>query len=650
MSLARLVTLAVSALFLVALLGIEAIHLRGAQAHLQRQLESTAQDAATSIGLALGNIMREADPALVETVVNPAFDRGHYARVEYVAPGGQALVTRTLDAGLGNYPAWFADVFPLHGPTAESLVSAGWRQLGRIRVTSHPRFAYEQLWATARDTLVYLLVIYVAAMVALRLFLRGVLRPLAAVERAAQSIAERNFVILDVKPRTRELARVVEGMNVLSRKVNEAIEVESRRAEKLQAAAYRDPVTGLLNGRGFAARFESTYEGEQQPFSGVLAMVELADLGEINRSLGPDRCDDLLRSLYKQLQEAAGDAGGFAGRWTGGITILALPQLGAAAARERLASLRSRTSLALKEFGVDRSERIYCGGVEARGGPVTLLSLTRRAEEAGLEAREAAEGVVVHSGGVSVVVGAQEDPVEVVREALVAGRLRLLGQAAYRMSDHRALHIEILARLTDAAGNEMSAAQFMPLVATHEMFRELDMSVIRLVLERARSSEDLISINVSMRSAEHAGFVDWLASLLARERASARRFVFEIAEHGVVKNEAAAAAFARVVRAAGAEFAIDNYGVHRDSLAIVPRLKPAYIKLAGAHTPRMISDPGARFFAESLVSATRNLDIPVIAQMIEDDATFQALGAIGFAGYQGNLIDRPSPWPRAASR
>jgi EAL domain-containing protein (putative c-di-GMP-specific phosphodiesterase class I) len=60
----------------------------------------------------------------------------------------------------------------------------------------------------------------------------------------------------------------------------------------------------------------------------------------------------------------------------------------------------------------------------------------------------------------------------------------------------------------------------------------------------------------------------------------------------------------------------------------------------------MMSDAGARFFAESLVAAARNLDIPVIAQMIEDDPTFQALGAIGFAGYQGNLIDRPSPWPK----
>src|SRR2546430_2289841 len=90
-------------------------------------------------------------------------------------------------------------------------------------VSVHPRFAYEQLWATARDTMLYLLLIYAGAMLALRFFLRSVLRPLEAVEAAAESISQRNFVELRLRPSTRELARVVAAMNSLSRQVNEAI-------------------------------------------------------------------------------------------------------------------------------------------------------------------------------------------------------------------------------------------------------------------------------------------------------------------------------------------------------------------------------------------------------------------------------------------
>ena len=646
MTLGRQLAIAVSAIFFLALAGVEVIYLRNAQSHLQRQLESTAQDAATSIGLSLGTLMRAVDPALAQTVVNPAFDRGHYARIEYLSPGGESLVARTLPAQAGDYPGWLVRLLPLHAPTAESLVSAGWRQLGRVRVTAHPRFAYEQLWDTARNTLFYLLVIYAAALVVLRLFLRGVLRPLAAVEKAALAISARDFVKLRVRPSTRELARVVEAMNTLSGKVNEAIEAETRRAESLQAAAYRDPVTRLLNGRGFAARFESIYEGEHEPFRGALALVEFADLGPLNRQIGAERCDALLRDLYREIDQAVRQDGGFLGRWTGALAIAAMPRLDPAQARERLLAIRARAGVKLKEYSIDRHERIYCGAVHAGAGPATLRSLARHAEEALLEAREAADGVVLIVPEQGEAGEAAADPVSEVREALAGKRLLLVGQEAHRMSDHRMLHVEIMARLRDAAGRQMAAAQFMPIVAAHGLVQELDRSVIEQVLEAMRGSRVATSVNVSVHSAEQPQFLDWLAARLSGRPVPASRLVFEMPEHGVVRNEAAAAAFARVARAGGAGFAIDNFGVHRDSLALLQRLRPVYIKLAGAHTPRMVDDPGTRFFVESLVRAARQLEIPVIAQMVEDDETFQALGSIGFAGYQGNLIGRPGPWPR----
>src|SRR5688572_32518873 len=108
MTVGRLLAAAISALFLVALVGVEAIHLRSAQAHLQRQLESLAQDAATSLGLSLGALLRTGDPALAETVINPAFDRGHYERIEYLSPRGEPLVSKRLAPEQGGYPAWFA--------------------------------------------------------------------------------------------------------------------------------------------------------------------------------------------------------------------------------------------------------------------------------------------------------------------------------------------------------------------------------------------------------------------------------------------------------------------------------------------------------------------------------------------------------------
>lgn len=646
MTLGRQLAIAISLLFFIALAGVQVIHLRSAQAHLQRQLESLAQDAATSIGLSLGALLRGGDVALAETVINPAFDRGHYERIDFLSAGGEPVVSKRLAPEQGDYPAWFARLFNLQSPTAESLVSAGWRQLGKVRVTVHPRYAYEQLWETARDTVLYLLLIYAAAMLALRLFLRGLLRPLVAVERAALAISGREFVTVEMKPSTRELGRVVTAMNTMSRKMREAMEAESQRATQMQDAAYRDPVTGLLNARGFAAQFESIYEGEHEPFRGLLAMVEVAELGAINRQVGPERCDDLLRALYRPMEEAAKTAGGFAGRWTGGLTMLVFPRGSAETAAKTLEQIRDRTAAGLREFGLQRHDKVHCAAVQCPGDPMTLAALVRRVEEALLQAREAPGGLMVLSGAGGVPGAAEpQSDADVVREALELRRLQLVGQEAFRMSDHRAIHTEIFARLRDAEGREMAAARFMPVVAAHDLAEKLDRAVIEQIVEITRNTEDEVSINVSMRSAGRPEFIAWLELLLSRHRGLPARLAFEIAEHGIVGSEQQAAAFAAAVRKAGARFGIDHFGVHRDSLGLMQRLRPDFVKLAAAHTAAFIKDQSARFFADSVVRAARQIDIPVIAQQVEDDDIYQSIAGIGFTGYQGNLGGRPSPWP-----
>src|SRR5512147_2157182 len=117
MTLGRQLALAVSAIFLVALAGVEAIHLRSSQGNFQRQLDSLAQDSATSLGLSLGALLREGDPALAEAIINPVFDRGNYERIDFLSPKGELIVAKALAPERGRYPGWFAKLFPLETPT-----------------------------------------------------------------------------------------------------------------------------------------------------------------------------------------------------------------------------------------------------------------------------------------------------------------------------------------------------------------------------------------------------------------------------------------------------------------------------------------------------------------------------------------------------
>jgi EAL domain-containing protein (putative c-di-GMP-specific phosphodiesterase class I)/GGDEF domain-containing protein len=645
MTLERRLASVISALVLAALIGVQFIHVRDAHRHQQNQLESLAQDAATAIGLSLGVLMRDADRVVAQTAINAAFDRGHYERIELVGANGELLAGRMLGAVRGGrYPAWFAELFRLDAPTAESLVTTGWRQIGKLRVTVHPRFAYEQLWATARDTILYLLAIYAVALVLVHLLMRGVLRPLRAIERAAQAIASRDYVQIAERPGTRELARVVEAMNAMSGKVAEAISGEAARADALQRAAQVDEVSGLLNRGGFTGRFDTAYAQDRERFDGVFALLQIDDLAAIDRQLGRARCDELLRAAGRLLSAAASAAQGLAGRWGGPLFVLALPtSLEAGAALERT---RAGLEQLIAEYGLEGQAVVPVGAVRCSGEDLGAEALAGAALDA-LNRARLSPGSRIELRAPGNGAGIAPATAAAVREALAGRNLRLYGQVAYSLPGRRPLHVEIMARIAGPGGTILPALEIIPVISQQGLAWQMDEIVVESVLrELAAAAEPRpVAVNLSVRSLAHGDFIDWLSATLARAPQMAARLVFELSEHGVAQNEAAAARLADALRKAGSAMAIDHFGMHRNSLAIVQRLRPAYLKLAALHTPALRADPGTRFFVDSLVRAARQLDVPLIAQAVEDAGVLADLEALGFAGYQGYAAGAPAAWP-----
>src|SRR5450759_454776 len=121
-----------SLLFFVLLAGIEAIYLANSRTQLQDQLASHAQDAATSLALRLGTLKDLEDRALIETLVNPVFDRGYFQEIRVLSVSGETLVRKVLAPAQGDVPEWFTQLFPLRAPGTQALVSSGWRELGRV--------------------------------------------------------------------------------------------------------------------------------------------------------------------------------------------------------------------------------------------------------------------------------------------------------------------------------------------------------------------------------------------------------------------------------------------------------------------------------------------------------------------------------------
>lgn len=648
MTLFRQLFLGASLLFLLVLAGVEAIHLSNARLYLQQQLESHSQDAATSLSLWLATVQPFEDRALIETVVNTSFDRGYYQSIRVVSLSGETLAAKQLPPAQGEVPVWFTRLLPLRPPGAESLISSGWRQLGRVLVASHPNFAYLQLWHTGVQTMALLLLVYALALIALRAFLGSILRPLTEIERAATAIGERDFGTIALAPKARELGRVVAAMNSLSGKVRHFIDDESARAEQLQRDAYRDTVTGLLNRRGLEHAMQSLFRAERDVFSGVFVLLELERFKDYNLSRGYQRADELLALVAQTITGACADQAVVCSRFGGASFALAAVNLDASAAGALAAAICSRVESAIAEQALTGEIQFHCGAAYFDAGAPALpellaaadLALTR-AQEKGPDTFELIALAEIDRRGRGSLAWRKQ-----IDDAIETGKLALYAQAVLSLPGRTLIQSEVVTRLLNDGGTPVPAAQFLPMAARHGLMPRLDCSVLEMLIARLDAGASLapaIAVNVSAQTVADAASRRRLIETLQGRRDIAARLVFEMTEFGVIQSPALSLRFATEIRRLGAQFGIDHFSLHRDSLRQLHTLLPHYIKLAPAYTQELAENQDSRFIVSSLIRIAQPLEIRIIAQAVESEPLILLLEEMGFAGYQGYASGRPVP-------
>ena len=647
MTLGRQLFAGLSIIFALLVLGIESIFVQNARQYLQEQLEAHAQETATSLALSIGQGMKTPDAALAETFINPVFDRGHFASIRLVGVDGQTLVARELGSVPDEVPAPLMRMLPFEAPTGEALVSSGWRQLGRVLVVVHPRFAYAQLWHTALETLAWLVALYALALLAVRRFLRGILRPLDAIEQAALAIGRREFGEVRLETGARELLRVGAAMNDLSIKLRDAIAEESNRADRLHQQAFEDHLTGTLNRRGLIQQVQSLLSEGTEISSGALAFVGMIGLEEVNRALGSAKGDELVQQLAEVVAARADGDPPIVGRWQGASFAVLLPNRDLASSRTWGESVCSRFSALMREQSVP-GVSIAAGLVHFDAQRPSWFDLERGAGQALAEAvQRGGDACVVKPMAVGADESRSADEWRArIEGALASGGLVLFAQRVFALPGRDVMHSEIMSRLREADGRTVAAVAIVPAASRHHLLPLIDQALLdRLwqILQGGSSLSGDIAVNISAQSLSDPSFRSGLLERLASAPAIARRIIFEVGGYAAVHNLELAASFASDVRAQGARFALDGFELSGASLRVAHRLLPEYVKLTESYSRGIAADGDLRFLVDSLIRIVRPLEIRMIASNVEDPEVLDQLVALGFDGFQGYAGDRPAP-------
>ncbi len=643
MTLLKQLIAGVSVFFFVLLAGVEAIYLASARAQLQEQLGSQAQDAATALALRLATIGSLDDYILVETQLNPVFDRGYFQEIQVVAAGGRTIARKVLSPDQGGVPGWFIRLFPIRAPRAQSIVSTGWRELGRIDVVSQPHFAYAQLWNTGLQTAGWLLVAYVAALVAAGGFLAMVLRPLREIERTAIAIGERDFKTIDSMPRARELGRVVSAMNQMSGKIRQIIVEETARAETLRREAFHDPLTSLYNRRGFERQLQSLIRSEVDVYSGALALVEVRNFGEFNAKVGYRLGDEVLVKLAGGLVEACAGRPVVCARMGGAGFAFAAVNIDEAGLRDLVEAVCRNVGKALDEQGAESKLHFHCGATRREGALPEFPALLAAADMAIERAREKGDNEYdIEAFDRSMAAGS------LVWKALIERcigehRIALFAQEVFGLPGRNPVHTEVTARMLRTDGDPIPAALFLPMATRHGLIGRLDCLIVEKVLDYLSrdASGSMVSLNLAARTVADEEQSRRLLALLDARGELARRLTFEMTEFGAMHESRLARRFSEELRRRGARFALDNFGMLQESLMLVHALRPDYIKLSPGYSREIAGNADCRFLVTSIVRIAQSLDIAIYAQAVEDEGLVPLLSEVGLSGYQGYAAARP---------
>ncbi len=647
MTLSRQLITLIVALFIIGLLGTLAISINNTRHFLITQLESHAQDTATSLGLSLSPPMASKDLPTMNSMVDAIFDRGYYQEITIKRIDGSTLIERMNPLRIEGVPAWFVKRIPLGTPEGEALVMSGWRQAATVHVRSHPGFAYAELWRNSMETLWWFGATALGTLALGLMMLRMVLRPLRAVEAQAEAICARDYRLQAILPRTRELRSVVDAMNRMSSKVKLMFDEQAQTSERLREQAFKDPVTGLGNRRYFNTQLQHLMVSQEEFGQGALLLVQLNDFKSFNDRQGYQAGDALLERAAALISACCAPGKSCSVSRLGGADFAVIAVQTTPGDAEQLGQGICQALVQLHAGPqTGTATPVYVGialahPAQSASELLAETDMALRAAQTGTEPWHRYDSTTLVQQDIY---GAGEWQ-EILRNALRTFAITLYAQPVLAADDaSRVLHQEILMRLPTAGGTLLTAGLFIPMAERLGLGRALDKLMLTRVISHltAHGTQALpYAVNLTAGALSDPAFVDWLCGQLEQHAPIAGRLLFELPEYGVLADIQALRRFTERVARYGARCSIDHFGRGFASFGYLSTIKAHAIKIDGSYIHNIDTDKDKRFFVQALIKTARSIDLEIIAESVESQAEWDTLRELGVDGVQGYLPGVP---------
>ncbi|HZM35432.1 MAG TPA: EAL domain-containing protein [Burkholderiales bacterium] len=420
---------------------------------------------------------------------------------------------------------------------------------------------------------------------------------------------------------------------------------------RMDYLAYHDSLTELPNRSLFNDRIgQALNAARREKRFAAAVFTDVLRFRMVNETFGRKAGDDLLRQVGTRLREVAREEDTIAR--VGGdhfaIAVAGFDKPGEAThwMIERLAAAFVRPFLV---DGVELVVSLKAGIAVFPTDGETTEELCAHAESALKHAKDSDQPVLFYAPEMNARVAESLAMENRLRRAIDDGLLSLHYQPKIDVPSGALAGLEALIRWTDPELGSVPPSRFVSLMEETGMILAAGNWALRQAIDDIRDWQESglsvprVSVNISAIQLRQKDFVDSVLHALAGLGRAQPLLDLEITESVLVEDIEESTRKLQILRRAGIEVSVDDFGTGYCSLGYLARLPVDTLKIDRSFVVGMGQAGTPRNIVAMIVSLAHTLGLKVIAEGVEDDAQVQLLRELGCDQIQGFYVSQAVP-------
>ncbi|MBT8079461.1 MAG: EAL domain-containing protein [Gammaproteobacteria bacterium] len=564
----------------------------------------------------------------------------------------QIVATTLPDSLAQSLPGGvFPDGSPLHDTYTLGPPSDAWFALGRpfiedladvIVVLQRSRVAAMAPYTDARVALLAFaafLVLLTAACAGW--FSLSVAKPLRTLTDAARRMISGNYD---------SQVRVTSGdeFGALASSFNAMRQAIAEREQRISHQALHDPLTGLPNRAKLIQSLTRSIEAAQHSGAKIAVMaIRLKRIESISSTLGHSASDQVIALAAKHLCVNLNE-GEILGHIKSDEFVLILPGISIDESLTYADRVENILGAGVTLGRINIALQTEIGVCEYPQHGVIAADLLRHASIARTEAEKRQDRIACYESGREDYYLRQLRIVNDLRGALQRDEVHIHYQPKICLRDGKACGAEALVRWQHPEFGWLSPDDFIPAAEQAGTIVHLTRHVLKGALrdcrEWKRAGFNLrVCVNISARDLQDEYLPHYILQLLGEQQLQPNNLTLEVTESGVMSEPHLAKTVLHCLRDIGVRISMDDFGTGHSSLGQLRNIPLHELKIDKSFVMTMVGDKLNEALVKTTIELAHNMELEVVAEGVEDEATLRHLSSEGCEQAQGYFFSRPLP-------